>query len=92
MTLLFWIVLGLVAGFIANKLINKSGRGFVLDLALGIVGALVGGWFFNTFGTAAVSGLDADSFIVAIGGAIVFLVSYHFLVRSENYEAFVGRV
>lgn len=92
MTLSFWIVLGLVSGFIANKLINKSGRGFVLDLVLGTVGALVGGWLFNTFGMAAVSGLDADSFIVAIGGAIALLVSYHFLVRSENYQAFLDRI
>jgi uncharacterized membrane protein YeaQ/YmgE (transglycosylase-associated protein family) len=92
MTILSWIILGLVSGVIANELINKSGRGFALDLALGAVGAVAGGWFFNTFGTAAVSGLDADSLIVAIGGAIVFLTSYHFLVRSANYEAFVGRV
>jgi uncharacterized membrane protein YeaQ/YmgE (transglycosylase-associated protein family) len=92
MTLLIWIVLGLVSGFIANKTINRSGRGLVLDLALGVVGAFVGGWFFNTFGMAAVSGLDADSLIVAIGGALVFLTSYHFLVRSANYEAFVSRV
>jgi uncharacterized membrane protein YeaQ/YmgE (transglycosylase-associated protein family) len=92
MTLLLWIAFGLVSGFVANKTINKSGRGLVLDLALGIAGALAGGWFFNTFGMAAGSGLNADSFIVAIGGAIVFLTSYHLLVRSENYQAFVGRI
>ena len=92
MTLLFWIVLGLVTGLIANKLINKSGSGFMLDLVLGIAGALAGGWFFNTFGMAAASGLNADSFIVAIGGAIVVPTSYHFLVRSENYKAFVAGI
>ena len=92
MTLLVWIAFGLVSGFIANKTINRSGRGFALDLVLGIAGALAGGWFFNTFGMAAADGLNADSFIVAIGGAIVFLTSYHFLIRSENYKTFVAEI
>jgi uncharacterized membrane protein YeaQ/YmgE (transglycosylase-associated protein family) len=92
MTLFVWIAFGLVSGFIANKTINRGGRGLGLDLVLGIAGALAGGWLFNTFGQGAASGLDADSLIVAIGGAIALLMSYHFLVRSENYEAFVSRV
>jgi uncharacterized membrane protein YeaQ/YmgE (transglycosylase-associated protein family) len=82
MTLLVWVVLGLVSGFIASKIINRSGEGFLLDIVLGIVGAVVGGWLFNAFGMAGVSGLNLYSFVVAIVGAMVLLVAYHFLVRS----------
>ena len=82
MTLLVWAVLGLVSGFIASKIINKSGEGFVLDLVLGVVGAVLGGWLFNNFGMAGVSGLNLYSFFVAVVGAMVVLVAYHVLVRS----------
>jgi uncharacterized membrane protein YeaQ/YmgE (transglycosylase-associated protein family) len=81
MTLLTWVVLGLVSGFIASKIINKSGEGFVLDIVLGIVGAVLGGWLFNNFGMADVSGLNLYSFLVAVAGAMVVLVAYHVLVR-----------
>jgi uncharacterized membrane protein YeaQ/YmgE (transglycosylase-associated protein family) len=84
MTLLVWVVLGLVSGFIASKIINKSGEGFILDVVLGIVGAVVGGWLFNTFGMAGVSGLNLYSFFVAIVGAMAVLVAYHFLVRRAH--------
>jgi uncharacterized membrane protein YeaQ/YmgE (transglycosylase-associated protein family) len=43
-----WIVLGLLAGFIGSKIVNKTGEGAILDIILGIVGAVVGGWLFNT--------------------------------------------
>jgi uncharacterized membrane protein YeaQ/YmgE (transglycosylase-associated protein family) len=81
MTLLAWVVLGLVSGFIASKIINKSGEGFVLDIVLGVVGAVLGGWLFNTLGMAGVSGLNLYSFLVAVVGAMVVLVAYHILVR-----------
>ena len=81
MSLLTWIVLGLVAGFVASKIINKSGEGVLLDIVLGIVGAVVGGWLFNTFGMAGVSGLNIYSIVVAIVGATVVLAAYHLLVR-----------
>jgi uncharacterized membrane protein YeaQ/YmgE (transglycosylase-associated protein family) len=84
MTLLVWVVLGLVSGFIASKIINRSGEGFVLDVVLGIVGAVLGGWLFNTFGMAGVSGLNLYSFFVAIVGAMVVLVTYHFVVRGAR--------
>jgi uncharacterized membrane protein YeaQ/YmgE (transglycosylase-associated protein family) len=84
MTLLVWVVLGLVAGFIASKIINKSGEGFILDIVLGIVGAVVGGWLFSVFGMAGVSGLNLYSFFVAIVGAMVVLFVYHFVVRRAH--------
>jgi uncharacterized membrane protein YeaQ/YmgE (transglycosylase-associated protein family) len=81
-SILAWIVLGVIAGFIASRLVNKSGSGLVLDLVLGVVGAVVGGFLFNQFGAAGVSGLNIYSLLVAVVGAAVVLVIYH---------AFTGR-
>jgi uncharacterized membrane protein YeaQ/YmgE (transglycosylase-associated protein family) len=83
MSILAWLVLGLIAGFIASKIVNKSGEGVVLDIVLGIVGALVGGWVFNTFGQAGVTGLNLYSMLVAVVGAVVVLVVYHALFRRR---------
>jgi uncharacterized membrane protein YeaQ/YmgE (transglycosylase-associated protein family) len=83
MSFIAWIVLGLVAGFIASKLVNKSGDGMLLDIVLGIVGAVVGGWLFNVFGMAGVTGLNVYSLVVAVVGAAVFLVVYHALVSRR---------
>ncbi len=81
MSILAWLVLGLIAGFIASKLVNKTGEGMVLDIVLGVVGAFVGGWLFNTFGQAGVTGLNLYSMLVAVVGAVVVLVLYHALFR-----------
>ena len=83
MTIIAWILLGLVAGFIASKIVNKSGDGFLVDIALGVAGSVVGGWLFNTFGMAGVSGLNLYSLLVAVLGAVLVLVVYHALVRSR---------
>jgi uncharacterized membrane protein YeaQ/YmgE (transglycosylase-associated protein family) len=77
MSIIAWLALGLIAGFIASKLVNKSGEGVVLDIVLGIVGAFVGGWLFQTFGHAGVTGLNLYSMLVAVVGAVVVLVVYH---------------
>jgi uncharacterized membrane protein YeaQ/YmgE (transglycosylase-associated protein family) len=84
MSVLAWIVLGLIAGFIASKTVNHTGEGVVLDIILGIVGALVGGWLFQMFGLAGVTGLNIYSLLVAVVGAIVFLVIYHLLIRRSQ--------
>ena len=81
MSFLAWIVLGLVAGFIGSKMVNKTGEGILLDIVLGIVGAIVGGWLFNTFGAAGVTGLNLYSLLVATFGAVVLLVVYHAIRR-----------
>ena len=80
MSFLAWIVLGLIAGFIASKIVNKTGEGVLMDIILGIVGAVVGGWLFNTFGHMGVTGVNLYSILVAVVGAIVVLVIYHALV------------
>jgi uncharacterized membrane protein YeaQ/YmgE (transglycosylase-associated protein family) len=77
MSILAWIVLGLIAGFIASKLVNKSGGSLVLDLLLGVVGAFVGGFLFTRFGAAGVTGLNLYSILVAVIGAVVVLFIYH---------------
>ena len=82
MSLLAWIVLGLVAGFIASKMVSGTGQGAILDIVLGVIGAVIGGWLFNTFGMAGVSGFNLYSLFVAVVGAIVLLVGYHALSRS----------
>jgi uncharacterized membrane protein YeaQ/YmgE (transglycosylase-associated protein family) len=77
MSILAWAVLGLVAGFIGSKLINRSGEGFLLDIVLGVVGAIVGGWLFHFFGATGVTGLNLYSLLVAVAGSVVVLVVYH---------------
>ncbi|HWE06862.1 MAG TPA: GlsB/YeaQ/YmgE family stress response membrane protein [Rhizomicrobium sp.] len=81
MSILAWIILGLIAGFIGSKIVNKSGEGLILDIVLGIVGAIVGGWLFRFFGSTGVSGLNLWSMLVAIIGAVVVLVAYHAIRR-----------
>lgn len=82
MSILAWIVLGLIAGFIGSKLVNKSGEGVFLDIVLGIVGAVIGGWLFNFFGASGVSGVNIYSLLVAVIGSIVVLVLYHAVRRA----------
>lgn len=81
MSFVAWIVLGLIAGFIASKIVNKSGEGLILDIVLGVVGAVVGGWLFHTFGMPGVTGLNIYSLLVAVVGAAAFLIVYHALTR-----------
>ncbi len=83
MSILAWIVLGLISGFIASKIVNKTGEGILLDIVLGIVGAVVGGWLFSLVGHSGVTGLNIYSFVVAILGAIVVLFLYHAVVRRR---------
>jgi len=84
MSIIAWIVLGLIAGFIGSKIVNRTGEGVLLDIVLGIVGALVGGWLFTVFGMPGVTGLNVYSLLVAVVGAIVVLVLYHLLFRSRR--------
>jgi len=82
MSFLAWIVLGLIAGFIASKIVNKQGEGFLLDIVLGIVGAVVGGWLFGLMGASGATGVNLYSLLVAVVGAIVVLFTYHLIRRA----------
>ena len=77
MSIVSWIILGLIAGFAGAKLVNREGQGFWLDIALGIIGALVGGFVFSLFGASGVTGLNIYSMIVAIIGSVVVLLIYN---------------
>jgi uncharacterized membrane protein YeaQ/YmgE (transglycosylase-associated protein family) len=70
-------MLGLIAGFIASKIVNKADEGFLLDIILGIVGAIVGGFIISLLGTSGVTGLNLYSMLVAVIRAIVVLVVDH---------------
>ncbi len=74
MELLTWALLGLIAGWLASIVMRTNSReGFLMDIILGVVGALLGGFIMNIFGEPGVSGLNIYSIIVAIVGAIVLI-------------------
>lgn len=77
MSIIAWIFLGLISGFIASKIVNKRGDGTVIDIILGIVGAVVGGLVFNLVGAAGVTGVNIWSMVVAVLGAVLVLVVKH---------------
>ena len=79
MSILAWVLLGLIAGFVGSKIVNKTGEGVLLDIVLGVIGAVVGGWLFNRFGATGVTGLNVGSLVVATIGAVIVLVLYHAL-------------
>jgi uncharacterized membrane protein YeaQ/YmgE (transglycosylase-associated protein family) len=82
MSFLAWIVLGLIAGFIGSKIVNKRGEGLILDIVLGVVGAIVGGWLAGFLGLGGVSGVNLYSLLVAVAGSIVVLLVYHAIRRA----------
>jgi len=77
MGILAWIIVGLIAGFLASKVVNRSGEGLVRDVLLGVVGAIVGGWIFHAMGEPGVYGINIYSILVAFVGGVVVLVIYH---------------
>jgi uncharacterized membrane protein YeaQ/YmgE (transglycosylase-associated protein family) len=79
MSIIAWIFLGLVSGFIASKIVNRQGEGFLVDILLGVVGAMVGGFLFNLVGRSGVTGFNLWSMFVSVTGAVLVLVAYHSL-------------
>ena len=77
MSIVAWIFLGLISGFLASKIVNKRGDGTFIDIILGIVGAVVGGLIFNAVGAAGVTGFNIWSMVVAVLGAVLVLVVKH---------------
>jgi uncharacterized membrane protein YeaQ/YmgE (transglycosylase-associated protein family) len=87
MSLIAWIILGLISGFIASKIVNHTGEGALLDIVLGIVGAVVGGFVFNAVGASGVSGLNLWSMFVAVVGAVLVLVVKHAIMGRGHAHA-----
>ena len=81
MSFLAWLVVGLIAGFLASKVVNRTGSGIIMDIVLGVVGAFVGGFIFNYFGHSAPTGINIYSIFVAFVGAVIVLVVWHALFR-----------
>ncbi|HEX4197525.1 MAG TPA: GlsB/YeaQ/YmgE family stress response membrane protein [Caulobacteraceae bacterium] len=83
MSILAWLVVGLVAGWIGSMIVNRGGEGILMDIVLGVVGALVGGFLFNMLGHSGVTGINLYSIFVAVVGAVVVLFVYHALFRRR---------
>ena len=79
-----WLVMGLIAGFIASKLVNKQGEGMFMDIILGIIGAVVGGFIANALGFTGITGFDLYSILVSVVGAVIVLVVYHAMTRRSS--------
>jgi uncharacterized membrane protein YeaQ/YmgE (transglycosylase-associated protein family) len=83
MTILAWIILGLLSGFIGSTLVNRRGEGTLVDILLGVVGAVVGGFVFNALGAIGVTGFNIWSLFVSVVGAVLVLVAYHAIARRR---------
>lgn len=77
-----WMVVGLIEGFVAARLAEDEGRGFVVDMVLGAAGAVAGGLMFSSFSAGPIV-LSLPSMMVALAGAVVVLVAYHALVSRR---------
>jgi uncharacterized membrane protein YeaQ/YmgE (transglycosylase-associated protein family) len=85
-SILAWIVVGIIGGFIGSRVVRTHGQGLLGDLFLGVIGAVVGGWLFNQFGQSGVTGINVYSMLVSAVGAVVVLVAYHAL-RGRRVRA-----
>ena len=79
-----WVVLGLISGFVAAKIVDKRGEGVLIDIGLGVAGSLVGGWLFHVFGHAGITGFNLYSIVVSTIGAVLILVLYHGIERMAK--------
>jgi uncharacterized membrane protein YeaQ/YmgE (transglycosylase-associated protein family) len=86
MSIVTWIILGLISGFIASMIVNKAGEGVLMDIVLGIVGALVGGWIFTAIGHSGVTGFNIYSILVSVIGAVIVLAVYHAIHRMTSHH------
>ena len=84
MSIIAWLVVGLIAGWIGSMLVNRGGEGLFLDIVLGVVGAIVGGFLFNLVGHTGVTGINLYSIFVAVIGAVVVLALYHAVVGRRS--------
>ncbi|MCU1296808.1 MAG: Transglycosylase associated protein [Acidobacteriaceae bacterium] len=79
MHLLWWIIVGLFAGWATGKIMRGSGYGPLMDIVVGVAGAVVGGWIMRAVGFQGQGGM-LYTILVAIGGAVVLTLLYRLLV------------
>jgi uncharacterized membrane protein YeaQ/YmgE (transglycosylase-associated protein family) len=84
MSFLAWTVVGLIVGFVASKIVNKAGESVAINVALGVVGALLGGWLFDQFGPPPVTGLSWGSLVMAATFAVFVLMGYHTIAEPRG--------
>jgi uncharacterized membrane protein YeaQ/YmgE (transglycosylase-associated protein family) len=87
MTVIAWLILGLIAGFLGSKIVDSSGQDLILDIVLGVVGAMVGGFLFSLAGASPVTGLNVYSLVVAVIGSIAILLLYHAIADRNGTVA-----
>ena len=87
MSIIGWIVLGAIAGWLGSLIVNRTGEGLFRDILLGIIGGIVGGWIFTAFGSTGVNGFNLWSLLVAVIGSVIVLTVYHALVRPTRRTA-----
>jgi uncharacterized membrane protein YeaQ/YmgE (transglycosylase-associated protein family) len=80
MSLLAWLIVGLVAGLLAKYVVPAGPAGILGDIVVGVLGALLGGWLFNLLGYAGPSGVNLYSIFVAFIGAVILLA----ILRAVN--------
>ncbi|HLI68037.1 MAG TPA: GlsB/YeaQ/YmgE family stress response membrane protein [Caulobacteraceae bacterium] len=84
MSIIAWLVVGLVAGWIGSMIVNRGGEGLIMDIVLGVIGAIVGGFVFNMLGHSGVTGINLYSIFVAAVGAVIVLFIFHAVVRRRT--------
>ena len=77
MSIVAWLLIGLVAGLLAGKLANQTNCGLGTDIVLGLSGALFGGCIFDELGKSAAGGFDPGSLLQAFVGAVLVLAAHH---------------
>jgi uncharacterized membrane protein YeaQ/YmgE (transglycosylase-associated protein family) len=82
MHLLWWIIVGLIAGWATGKIMRGEGYGVVFDIIVGIVGGIVGGWIMRSLGFAGQGGM-LYTILVAIGGAILLTLIYRLVIGGS---------
>lgn len=74
MGIILWIIFGGLVGWVASVVMNtNSQQGIVLNVVVGVVGAMLGGWFMSSMGGVSVNGFNFYSFLVALAGAVALL-------------------
>ena len=84
MSILVWIVLGLIAGWLAGLIMGTGGYGLIGDVVVGIIGALLGGALASAILGVGVTGLDLTSIVISVIGAIIFIALYRAVVPGAR--------
>ncbi len=80
MGIILWIIFGALVGWIASS-IMRTNDGLLMNIVIGIVGAVIGGWLMSFFGQNGITGFNLYSFLVALVGAVVLIMIVRFLRR-----------